>query len=128
MRNLTFITAPVAVIAATFIAISGVSSPSPRSLSGVVQTGGTSSSQPLPNVNVTLFEATPAQPTVLGEATTDASGQFAIPYQRSSSSSIFYASADIGGGVKFVTVLGPNLPSTITINELTTVAASYSMA
>jgi len=30
--------------------------------------------------------------------------------------------------VEFVTVLGSNLPASVTINELTTVAASYSMA
>jgi hypothetical protein len=30
--------------------------------------------------------------------------------------------------VEFVTIIGPNLPSAITINELTTVAAGYSMA
>jgi hypothetical protein len=35
--------------------------------------------------------------------------------------------ADVGEGVEFVTVLGPNLSGTVTINELTTVAASYSM-
>jgi len=75
-----------------------------------------------------LFEATPAQPTVLGQATTDASGQFLITSPKNTSSSIFYASADIGGGVEFVAILGPNLPPSITINELTTVAASYSMA
>src|SRR5436190_20251840 len=33
-----------------------------------------------------------------------------------------------GGGVEFVTILGPNLPASLTVNELTTVAASYSMA
>jgi streptogramin lyase len=36
--------------------------------------------------------------------------------------------ADVSEGVVFVTVLGPNLPTSVTINELTTVAASYSMA
>src|SRR5206468_9663512 len=30
--------------------------------------------------------------------------------------------------LEFVTILGPNLPASVTINELTTVAASYSMA
>lgn len=30
--------------------------------------------------------------------------------------------------MEFVTVLGSNLPASVTINELTTVAASYSMA
>jgi hypothetical protein len=46
------------------------SSANPRSLSGVVQTGGTSSSQALANVQVSLFEATTGQPTMLDQATT----------------------------------------------------------
>src|SRR5437763_1250062 len=103
-------------------------SASSKSLSGIVQTGGTSSSQPLPNVNVTLFEATLGQPTALGHATTDAAGRFAIPYKKKSSSSIFFVRADVNEGVEFITVLGPNLSASVTINELTTVAASYSMA
>src|SRR5438874_11406765 len=113
--------------AAILLTAHGVSSASPRSLSGVVQTGGTTSSQPLPDVHVTLFEATHALPAVLGQATTDASGRFTIPYRKASSSSIFFVKADIGEGVEFVTVLGSNLPASVTINELTTVAASYSM-
>jgi hypothetical protein len=36
--------------------------------------------------------------------------------------------AGVAAGIKFVTILGPNLPSSTKINELTTVAASYSMA
>src|SRR5438067_9457110 len=114
--------------AAILLTAHGVSSASPRSLSGVVQTGGTTSSQPLPNVHVMLFEATTGQPAMLGQATTDASGRFSIRYTRSTSQSIFYVQADIGEGVEFVTILGPNLPGSVTINELTTVASSYSMA
>ena len=106
----------------------GVLSANPRSLNGVVQTGGTSSSQPVPDVHVTLFEATTEQPTMLGQATTNASGRFSIRYTRSTSQSIFFVQADVSEGVKFVTVLGPSLPASVTINELTTVAASYSMA
>jgi hypothetical protein len=113
--------------AAIFLTADRVSSANPRSLSGVVQTGGTSSSRPLPDVSVTLFEATAAQPTALGQATTDTSGRFTIRYTRSSSSSIFFVRADVGKGVQFVTILGPNLPASVTLNELTTVAASYSM-
>src|SRR5947199_1513063 len=128
MRNLTLMVAPVVAMAAMFAATSGVSSANPRSLSGVVQTGGTTSSQPLPNVHVTLLEATSAFPPTLGQAMTDASGRFTIPYRKASSSSIFFVKADIGEGVEFVTVLGSNLPALVTINELTTVAASYSMA
>src|SRR6266403_1345175 len=114
--------------AAVLLTADGVLSANPKSLRGVVQTGGTSSSQPLPDVHVTLFEATPALPTAVGQATTDASGRFTIPYRKSNSSSIFFLKADIGEGVEFVTILGSNLPQSATINELTTVAGSYSMA
>ena len=103
------------------------SSANPRSLSGVVQTGGTSSSEPLPNVNVTLFEATRALPTALGQATTDASGRFTIPYRRSRSSSIFFVKADVGEGVSS-SLSSARTCASVTINELTTVAAGYSMA
>jgi len=114
--------------AAIFLTAHGLSSANPRSLSGIVQTGGTSSSQALPNVHVSLFEATTGQPTMLGQATTDASGQFSIRYTRGTSHSIFFVTADVGHGVEFVSILGPKLPSSVTLNELTTVAASYSMA
>src|SRR5205823_6328609 len=82
----------------------------------------------LPNVHVTLFEATTGQPATLGQATTDGSGRFSIRYTRSTSHSIFFVQADVSEGVEFVTVLGPSLTISVTINELTTVAASYSMA
>jgi streptogramin lyase len=65
---------------------------------------------------------------MLGQATTDDSGRFSIRYTRSTSRSIFFVQADVAEGVEFVTILGPNLPASVTLNELTTVAASYSMA
>ena len=114
--------------AAILLIAGGASSASRRSLSGLVQTGGTSSSQPLPNVNVTLFEATTGQPTMLGQATTDGSGRFSIRYTRGTSHSIFFVQADVSEGVDFVSILGPSLPASVTLNELTTVAASYSIA
>ena len=120
--------APMLVSAALFMAALSVPSAGGTTLDGIVQTGGTSSTQPLPHIHVTLFEATSTQPTVLGEATTNASGQFSITSQNNTSSSIFYVSADVGRGVEFLSILGTNLPATVTINELTTVAASYSMA
>src|SRR6266536_594137 len=99
MRNcMITISRVLLVAAAILLTADGALSASPRSLSGVVQTGGTSSSQPLPNVHVTLFEATPALPTVVGQVTTDVSGRFTIPYRKSNSSSIFFLKADIGEG------------------------------
>ena len=129
MKNYLITITRVLVTSATiFLTADRVLSANPKSLSGVVQTGGTSCSQPLANVAVTLFEATQALPTTVGQATTDGSGRFTIPYRNRSSSSIFFVKADIGEGVEFVTVLGQNLPGSVTINELTSVAASYSMA
>jgi hypothetical protein len=98
------------------------------SISGTIQSGGTSGSVPLRNVNVALFEATTGTPNLLAQARSDAFGHFRITSPKESSASIFFVTADVGAGVQFVAVLGPNLPPSVTINELTTVAASYSMA
>ena len=111
MKNyMVMITSMLLVGAAILLTAHESSSANPRSLSGVVQTGGTTSSQPLPNVHVTLFEATRTVPAVVGEATSDAYGRFTIPYKKSSSPSIFFVKADVSERVQFVTVLGPNLP------------------
>jgi hypothetical protein len=128
MPTWKFMAAPMLVSAALFMAALSVPSASGTTLNGTVQTGGTCSTQPLGGVPVKLFEATTAQPTLLGQATTDTFGQFSIQSAKNTSSSIFFVSANIGGGVEFVAVLGTRLPATATINELTTVAASYSMA
>jgi len=64
----------------------------------------------------------------VGTGDDNASGGFAIPYRKGSFASIFYLAADVGAGVELVAVLGPNLPAFATINELTTIASSYSMA
>ncbi len=129
MRNyMVTISRVLLVAAAILLTADGALCTSPGSLSGVVQTGGTRSSQPLPNVHVSLFEATTGQPTMLGQATTNGSGQFSIRYTRGTSQSIFFVQAHVTEGVRFITILGPNLPTSVTINELTTVAATYSMA
>src|SRR6266576_5533670 len=129
MRNyMVTISRVLLVAAAILLTADGALCASPGSLSGVVQTGGTSSSQPLPNVHVSLFEATTGQPIMLGQATTNGSGQFSIRYTRGTSQSIFFVQAHVTEGVRFITILGPNLTTSVTINELTTVAATYSMA
>ena len=65
---------------------------------------------------------------MIGQTSTDAFGRFSIPSTKNTSTSIFYVSANVGERVEFLSVLGTRLPATVTINELTTVAASYSMA
>src|SRR6266480_3446684 len=103
-RIFTFTTAPVLASAALFITTLSVPSASGTTLNGIVQTGGTCSTQPLAHVHVTLFEATTGQPTMIGQATTDASGRFSIQSPNNMSSSIFYVSADVGGRVEFLTI------------------------
>ena len=97
-------------------------------LSGTVQSGGTSSVHPLAGAVVTLLEATEERPRKLSLATTDRSGRFLLTTPKFDTESIFYLTANLGEGVELVTILGQNLPSKITINELTTVGAAYSMA
>jgi len=97
-------------------------------ISGRVQLGAGDEVDPLADVPVTLLEATEGTPVVMGQAVTDRLGRFQIESARQNSSSIFFLTADIERGVQFVTILGVRLPAQATINELTSVAASYSMA
>lgn len=125
-------------------------------LIGIVQSGGPANAQPIPDVSVTVYEATAQEPSIVGTAKTDAEGRFSLHMDRDKSDRIFYATATLGGGVELVTIIGPvlhpnkpawitasdtpsdtapdaaaNMPSntaSITINELTTVAAAFSMA
>lgn len=97
-------------------------------LGGVVQSGGTSAVTPLPGIVVTLYEATATDPMKLDETTSDASGSFFVRSSRVYSDSIFFVTAKLSAQVELVAILGPVLPSKVTLNELTTVAASYSMA
>ena len=99
-----------------------------ETISGTIQSGGTSSSVPLRNVNVALYEASTGTPNRLAQAKSDAHGHFQITSSKDTSQSIFFLSAQVDVGVQFVAVLGPNLPSAVIMNELTSVAASYSMA
>lgn len=94
---------------------------------GTVQSGGTDSVQPLAGATVTLYEATTGAPTPLGSARTDADGRFSIPNASDAGGSIFYATA-VRGSAVLVTVLGAQIPGEVVINELTTVAAAFSMA
>lgn len=99
-----------------------------NTLTGTVQSGGTSISRPLTDVLVTVYGINDLLPFVVGTDTTDSKGNFSIGPSTSTSDSIFYATADIGEHVKLVTIIGPSLLPAITINELTTVAAAFSCA
>lgn len=130
MKN-SFIRSRSTIIATVsfLLATCGVSSAMATQLKGRVQWGGTEQIEPQAQVRVRLFEATESAPILVGEATTNRSGRFQIKTKKTRTSSIFFATARLGFGLEYVAILGPELPKkNTTINELTTVAASYSMA
>ncbi|HEY4263563.1 MAG TPA: hypothetical protein VGM98_25595 [Schlesneria sp.] len=120
----SLLVAAVAMLALTC----GLQSASAATLSGTVQSGGDLFKIPLGSTSVKLYEATQSTPIVVASATTNFSGQFTMNVPQTTSRTIFFVVADLGKSVQLVTVLGPNLPSKVMVNELTTVAASYSMA
>jgi streptogramin lyase len=99
-----------------------------HTFAGTVQSGGTSSVLPLRDVLVTLHEATAGAPNTIGSDTTGRDGRFSFHIPSTSTDSIFYATARAGDGVVLVAVVGPEIRGEIVINELTTVAAAFSMA
>lgn len=126
MRLFKLIPAPI-LVAATFL-LCLPDCASSAVLNGTVRSGGDLFAIPLSSVPVTLYQATTAAPTVVATATSNGSGHFTIDTATTSSTSVFYVVADLGKSVQLVAVLGPRLPSTVVVNELTTVAAAYSMA
>jgi hypothetical protein len=98
-------------------------------LTGTVQSGGTSDIRPLAGVAVTGYDATAGAPRVVGTATTDANGRFSFDHEPDpGADGVLYAVARVADQVVLATVIGPVIRGPITINELTTVAAGFSMA
>ncbi len=80
------------------------------------------------NVAVTLYEATEFAPIALATTTTTADGQFRLETGRATSKGTLFLSASVTDQVRLVTILGDRLPAYATVNEVTSVAASYAMA
>lgn len=126
-------------------------------LSGRVQSGGDNKAKPLDKVSVTVYEATAQDPLPVGTATTREDGRFDLEMKSEKSDRIVYAVATVNPEVQLVTIIGevlqpadrpawitasppgskstaeadehgPNDTVYVTINELTTVAAAFSMA
>ncbi|WP_298622578.1 hypothetical protein [uncultured Legionella sp.] len=98
-------------------------------VSGVVQSGA-AVSQPLVNAHVTIYRADLSSSRAIGEGVTNNSGHFYIyiPPEELVQATSFYAVARVGNNIKLATVLGGDILPSITINELTTVGAAFSMA
>ncbi|MDB4947837.1 MAG: uncharacterized protein JWM27_486 [Gemmatimonadetes bacterium] len=97
-------------------------------LEGTVQSGAERGAEPLAGVRVTLYEATSNEPRVVCVADTGADGGFSFHEPVPTTDSIYCATAQVSEGVTLATIVGPQVHGAITINELTTVAAGFSMA
>ncbi|MEO0796508.1 MAG: hypothetical protein AAFX93_15165 [Verrucomicrobiota bacterium] len=100
----------------------------PFTLSGALEIQGAASPRAADKVEICLYEASLMTPILLGKTETDGSGNFTIEVGKDFSDSIFFLTANLRPRVTYMTILGSELPAQATINELTTVAASYSMA
>jgi hypothetical protein len=97
-------------------------------LEGTVESGGTNTFVPLVGASVTLYAATQDTPTVIGTAVTDKYARFSIPTPNPTPGALHYVSVDAGGSVLLMAIIGPTITGPIRVNEITTVAAAYSMA
>jgi hypothetical protein len=90
MNLIPFIMARIRIVTVSLAVVCMASSLYGETISGTIQSGGTLSSVPLPNVNVTLFEATTGTPNRLAQAKSDAHGHFQITSSKDSAESIFF--------------------------------------
>jgi hypothetical protein len=102
-----------------------------------VQGTVTAAGKPLASARVTLFGASREGAAELGQATTDGSGRFTISYEPGSASALYVdAAPSRSSRLRLRTVVGvgsgggvqPSTLGTVTVDELTTVAAAYALA
>lgn len=136
-RRLRASGAPLLVAVSLVVALgvpiaSGSASAQSADLQGHVKTGA----NPLSAYTVTLYATNGAgTPATLGTATTAVDGSFDITYSPPDSAAVLYLLASNTGtppnpgSAVLASVLGTgSIPTNVTVNELTTVAAGYAMA
>jgi len=101
--------------------------PATADISGVLEVADTNG-RLAANKEVVLLEATNGPPIERGVARTDDNGAFTIATDVTETDSVFYLSVNVRPRVRYICVVGGELPPTATINELTTVAACYAFA
>ena len=107
-------------------------------MDGNVSSGGAFNKTAIVGANVTLYIVHAGGTRALGTVTSNRSGNFSVSLNlnqeavvvrdRKIEDGILYAVARRGSEVELMTVIGAAIPKSITINEMTTVAASYAMA
>ena len=122
----------LALGAAAMAAVASVSAQS--TLNGQVLGAGA----PVANATVTLWAASAGAPAQLAQTRTDADGRFALNAP-AAQDAILYVVAKGGtpktaankgpnDTIALMALLGPSLPQTVTVNELTTVASAFTAA
>lgn len=119
---------PVAIDAASALASRSV--PDGATVRGVVRSGESGDALPLAGARVRLYEASGGTIRLVGATRADAAGLFSVASNRvgKASAGVFYATADRGDRIQLASMIGTVLAGPVAINELTTVAAGYSMA
>lgn len=117
-----------ALALAVLPALVGACSDAAPELRGIVQNGGTTGSTGVPGAQVTLYAAGSDAPRVLGSTTTGDDGRFSVASPDVPAGTVRYLTATRAGGIELVAVLGETRPASVTVNELTTVAAAFAFA
>ncbi len=85
--------------------------------------------QPVAGSTVTLYAAGEGAPTQLAQGTTDAQGEFELDAKSAPQDSVVYLVAKgPKDGVALMSLLGTSWPEKVTVNELTTVASTFTAA
>jgi hypothetical protein len=85
--------------------------------------------KPVVGATVTLFAASEDAPTQLAQGKTDANGAFELDAKSAPRGSVVYLVAKgPSGAVALMSLLGTSLPEKVTVNELTTVASTFTAA
>ncbi len=99
----------------------------------------TGAGRPIAGSTVTLWAASSAAPSKIAQSTTRSDGSFALRGSRPAGTKILYlvaiggrSAADVTPGsnpaIVLISILGPNPPSHVTVNELTTIASVWTNA
>ncbi|MDD3265605.1 MAG: hypothetical protein PHC75_00310 [Burkholderiales bacterium] len=98
-------------------------------IQGIVQSGvSTESKQVLSRLTVNLYAIGESSAQLISQTSSNNSGQFIFNLPSSAIESMLYITASNGESIELASIIGNYSSSKVVVNELTTVAAAYSMA